>query len=80
MLPSPSVQSLRASLALTFHTFLLSTPDVLYAIVYAGNELRGSSLLAQTSGPHLLCERNFSGFPFASSANTGERTAEATRV
>ena len=45
MLPSPGVQSLRASLVSTFHAFLLSTPNVLHAIVDTDNELRGSSLL-----------------------------------
>jgi hypothetical protein len=48
MLPSPSVQSLRASLVLTFHAFFLPTPKVLPAVADVGNELSRQTGPAET--------------------------------
>ena len=49
MLPLPSVQSLHASLVLTFHAFLLATLIVLYAVADDGNELSRQYALANGS-------------------------------
>src|SRR5262245_51156488 len=53
MLPSPSVQSLRASLVLTFHAFLLPTPKVLPRC-WQGREVGCRGILVQDRGINIV--------------------------